>query len=118
MNSASNDCLTVLVVEDMDWIRAGMKKSLTAYGHRVVEATDSEEAISVAERFHPDLILTEEELPTFAVLMRSLLEHPTLERIPVVIINPDTEQGDSYGDVIILTDYSQLKYALTLPRNS
>jgi|ERR1044071_2237501 CheY-like chemotaxis protein len=116
MNSASNDCLTILVVEDVDWIRAGMKKSLMAYGHHVLEATDNEEAISVAERFHPDLILTEEELPTFDTLIRSVREHSTLGNISIVIINPDAEDGD--GDVVIITDYSQLKNVLTLRRKS
>jgi CheY-like chemotaxis protein len=118
MHSASNDCLTVLVVEDVDWIRAGMKKSLTAHGHHVMEATDSEEAISVAESFHPDLILTEEELPAFDILIRSIREHPTLGNTSIVIINPDAEEGESYGDVVILNDYSDLKHVLTLPRKS
>jgi CheY-like chemotaxis protein len=118
MNGVSKNCLTVLVVEDVDWIRTGMKMSLQAYGHRVVEATDNEEAILVAERFRPDLILTEEDLPTFDALMRSAREHPALMRIPVVIVNPDAEDGDSYDDAIILMDYSQVKHALTIPRNS
>jgi CheY-like chemotaxis protein len=118
MDSASDNGLTVLVVEDVEWIREGMRESLEAYGHRVLEAPDSEEAISLAERFHPDLILTEEELPTFDALMRSVREHPTLGNISIVIINPDTEEGDGYGDVVILTDYSQLIRVLNLPGKS
>jgi len=60
---------TVLVVEDIEEIRSGMKRSLRGCGYRVVEAADANAAVEVASRLPLDLILTEEEVPTFPALM-------------------------------------------------
>lgn len=103
---------TVLVVEDIEEIRSGMKKSLRACGYRVVEAADADEAVEVASRRPPDLILTEEEVPTFAALLERARQHPLLKGLAVVIINPDAEEGTRYGDAVVLADYNQLKNLL------
>jgi CheY-like chemotaxis protein len=96
---------TVLVVEDIGWIRERMKQSLALYDYLVLEASDDEEAIEIASRIHPDLILTEEELDTFDALALRLRQHPALCHIPVVIVNPDVEEGILYGDINMLPDY-------------
>jgi CheY-like chemotaxis protein len=100
------------MVEYVEEIRSGMKRSLRACGYRVMEAADSDEAVEVASLRPPDLILTEEELPTFAALLKRAREHPSLKGLPVVIINPDAEEGTRYGDAIVLADYNQLKNLL------
>jgi len=99
---------TILIVEDVDWIRAGMMRSVERYGHRAVAAEDDAEALALAEREPPELILTEEQLPTFGPLMARLRQHPTLHAVPVVIINPDAEDDEPYGDCIVLADYDQI----------
>jgi CheY-like chemotaxis protein len=103
---------TVLVVEDIEEIRSGMKGSLRACGYGVLEAADADEAVEVASRRPPDLILTEEELPTFAALLGRAREHPSLKGLPVAVINPDAEEGTRYGDAVVLADYDQLKNLL------
>jgi CheY-like chemotaxis protein len=107
---------TILIVEDIDWIRSGMKRSVERYGYRVVEATDDVEAVEVAARESIELILTEEELPTFDALMSRLHEHPTFSNIPVVIVNPDADEGARHGDAFVLTDYDRLASLLASPR--
>lgn len=99
---------TTLIVEDIDWIRAGMKKAIEREGYRVVEATNDAEAFQLAEREPPELIVTEEELPTFDALMVHLREHPTLSNVPVVIVNPDAENGARHGDAYLLADYADI----------
>jgi CheY-like chemotaxis protein len=99
---------TILIVEDIDWIRSGMKNSVRLLGHSVAEATDDAEAIEVAEADTPDLILTEEDLPTFDSLLSRLRQHPLLHEIPVVIINPDADENTRYGDAVILNGYEEL----------
>ena len=106
----------VMVVEDVESIRAGMKKVLERYGYRVVVATDDEEAVEVAERQIPDLILTEEEVPTLDRLTERLSRHPLLSKVPVVIVNPDEEEGTRYGDVVVLPNYDRLAHLLAGPR--
>lgn len=104
---------TILIVEDIDWIRSGMKRSATRQGYRVVLATNDAEAFEVAEREAIELILTEEQLPTFDTLMSRLSEHTDFRNLPVVIVNPDAEEGERYGDAYLLTDYDQIASLLT-----
>jgi CheY-like chemotaxis protein len=112
---------TVLIVEDIDWIRAGMKRSVEQHGHRALESADDAEAVETAEREAPELILTEEALPTFAALLARVRAHPALHIIPVVIINPDADEHTHYDAAIVLTGYEHLASLLprpeTLPNN-
>ena len=108
MNTYDGRRATILIVEDIDWIRSGMKNSVRLLGHSVAEATDDAEAIEVAEADTPDLILTEEDLPTFDSLLSRLRQHPLLHEIPVVIINPDADENTRYGDAVILNGYEEL----------
>lgn len=99
---------TILIVEDIDWIRSAMRKAVERQGYRVVEARNDAEAFRFAEMQPIDLILTEEEVPTFADLMVFLHQHPALSSVPVVIINPDAEDGARLGDAYLLADYADI----------
>lgn len=102
----------VLVVEDVDWIRALMRASLEARGYAVAEASDEREAVASAELSRPDIVLTEEELPTFEALLRSARTHPALAGVHVAVINPDLEDGSRYGDAHVIPDYEHLERLL------
>ena len=107
---------TILIVEDIDWIRSGMKKAVEHEGYRAVEATNDAEAFQIAEREPPEVIVTEEELPTFDALMTRLREHATLSGVPVVIVNPDAENGARQGDAYLLADYADITSLLAVLR--
>jgi CheY-like chemotaxis protein len=107
VNTSGGRRATILIVEDVDWIRSGMRSSVRLLGYRTAEAADDDEAIEIAEADPPDLILTEEDLPTFDSLLSRLREHPTLRDIPVVI-NPDADEHTRYGDAVILSGYEEL----------
>lgn len=109
MNDTNNDRAIVLIVEDDEWIRKGMKRTVEALGYRVMVAEDGREAVAAAERLRPQLILTEEEMPHFYDLTKRLREHPTLLNVPIVIVNPDVENDTRFGDAIVLTNYDQLE---------
>jgi two-component system phosphate regulon response regulator PhoB len=117
MNRAAARPPTVLVVEDVEYIRSGLKRSAGGYGYLVLEASDDEEAISVAQEARPDLILTEEHLPTLAALLSRVREHPALCHLPVVIVNPDADETTYYRDVVVLTAFDQLE-SLLAPRQA
>src|SRR5918997_983911 len=102
----------VLVVEDLEWIREGMIAQLRAHGYDVAEAADADAALPLAERLRPALVLTEEELPTYAELAERLARHPALSRVPVVIINPDAVDGARHGDAILLHGYDLIEQLL------
>lgn len=105
--------LIVLIVEDIDWIRLGMKASAERHGYRVVEAADDAEALEVMEREWPELVLTDEALPTFGALTERLREHPSFNSLPVVIINPDAREGERLGGAFLLTSYESIESLLT-----
>lgn len=104
----------ILIVEDIGWIRVGMKKAVEHEGYGAVEARNDAEAFQIAERDSPQLIVTEEELPTFNALMARLREHPTLSTVPVVIVNPDAENGARHGDAYLLADYADITSLLAV----
>ena len=108
----SDGRMTILIVEDIDWIRSSMERLVERYGYCAVSAVDDVEALALAERELPELILTEEELPTFVALVTRLREHPVLHGVPVVIINPDAEEGEIYEGCILLTGYDQISQVL------
>jgi CheY-like chemotaxis protein len=99
---------TILIIEDIDWIRSGMKRAVEHYGYRVVEATNDAEAFDLLERESPRMLLTEEELPTFDALMARLREHPAFSDLPVVIIDTDADEDARHGDAYLLTDYAHI----------
>ena len=102
----------ILVVEDIDWIRAGMTRSLRRHGYRVAEASDASAALEVARRERISLILTDEGLPTFDALLGRVGELDSDRRVPVVVVNPDADGETRYGDAVVVTDYSQLRTLL------
>lgn len=55
--------LTIMVVEDYDDTRQLLKALLERKGYRVLEATNGREAVEVATRGRPDLILMDLDLP-------------------------------------------------------
>jgi DNA-binding response OmpR family regulator len=116
MKNFERQHLTILIVEDIDWIRSAMKKAVEREGYGAVEATNDAEAFQLAEREPPELILTEEELPTFDALMARLRDHATLSSVPVVIVNPDAENGARHGDAYLLADYADITSLLTVLR--
>jgi DNA-binding response OmpR family regulator len=116
MNNSNRQHPTILIVEDIDWIRSGMKNAVEHEGYRAMEATNDAEAFQLAERELPELIVTEEELPTFDALMARFREHATLSSVPVVIVNPDAENGARHGNAYLLADYADITLLLAVLR--
>ena len=105
---------TILIVEDIGWLRSAMREAAERQGYSVVAARNDAEAFRFAELQPIDLILTEEEVPTFKDLMVLLHQHPTLSSVPVVIINPDAEDGTRLGDACQLADYADISSFLAV----
>jgi CheY-like chemotaxis protein len=106
---------TILIVEDTDWIRSGMKQAAEQCGYVVVEAKDEFEAVEVAEHQAPDLILTEERLPDLPALVARIREHPALQELPIVIIDPDVVDETRLGDITVVPGYDRLAPLLITP---
>ena len=80
---------TFLVVEDFEDSRFMMRRLLEMAGHNVIEATDGEQAVKVALREHPDLILMDLSLPKLDGLAatRRIRERPGFQDVPIVAVS-------------------------------
>lgn len=85
----STDIKTVLVVEDFADTRFALRVALEMSGYHVEEAVNGVEAVEVARRVHPDLILMDIGLPLmdgFAAT-RTIRAEADLARVPIVAIS-------------------------------
>jgi CheY-like chemotaxis protein len=108
---------TVLLVEDIEWIRQGMRRNLQRLGYNVVEAANAFEAVEAARATTPEVIVTEEMLPTLGALAQSVREAGPLRGVPVAIINPDEEEGARFGVFFVLADYDRLETLISGARH-
>ncbi len=95
-----NDRLqTVMIVEDFDDIRKMLAQWLSTQNFRVVQAADGWEAVKVAVRERPGLILMDLNLPVLdGVEVTGLLrEHEEFRDVPVVAITAH-DTADSRAD--------------------
>ena len=78
----------VLIVEDHDDTREMLQLLLQAFGCRVIPAHDGAEALSLAEKSIPDLILMDMRMPHLDGLSvtRLIRSHPTLNEVPIIAV--------------------------------
>ena len=98
---------TILVVEDIDEISSQMNELLTKRGHRVLQASNADDAIRLAEQNHPAMILTDLDLPTLDLLMNLIAEHKDLGELAVAIIDINHPEV-SNNRLRILPDFNAL----------
>jgi CheY-like chemotaxis protein len=99
---------TVLVVEDVDEICSQMREMLLRKGHQILTAANAEDAIKIAERDRPNMILTDLDMPTFDALVQLVRTHKELGDTPVAVIDLNGPEINSSYDVTILSDLAQL----------
>jgi two-component system cell cycle response regulator DivK len=80
---------TILIAEDSDDSRDMMTTLLGLKGYKVIGAQDGIEAIDVALKTLPDLILLDLELPHLdgLAVTKNLRRHPRLRNVPIVIVS-------------------------------
>ena len=78
-----------LVVEDFEDSRFMMRQLLEMAGHKVVEATDGEQAVKVALKEKPTIILMDLSLPKLDGLAatREIRRHKGFRRVPILAIS-------------------------------
>jgi len=94
MEETTQDCAqtpprTILLVEDFDDTRLMMRLWLVKNGYRVLEEETGEEAISVAQRALPDLIIMDVMMPGMNGLdaTHRIREHQALRKTPIVAVS-------------------------------
>jgi CheY-like chemotaxis protein len=81
--------VTVLLVEDTEDNRFMMRRLLEMTGYHVVEATNGEEAVKVAQTEAPGLILMDLSLPVIDGLAatRLIRKLPHCEEVPIIAVS-------------------------------
>lgn len=80
--------LTIMIVEDYDDTRVLLRRSLELLGYSVVEASNGQEAVDVAARERPDLILMDLDLPILdgIAATQCIRQKPELVGVPIVAV--------------------------------
>ena len=95
---------SILVVDDEPVVRALLRAALAPAGSRVVEAADGSEALDVAWREQPDVVLLDVGLPKLNGLdvCRALKTNPAAPRVLLITGNVDLERlADCGADGIV-----------------
>jgi CheY-like chemotaxis protein len=89
---------SILLVEDFDDTRLMMKLWLQKKGYRVIEAEDGKQAVELAQREHPDLIIMDMMMPGLGGLdaTRQIREYQSLRQTPIVAVS--AYGADEYRD--------------------
>src|SRR5689334_12318950 len=80
---------TILLVEDFDDNSLMTKLWLTKKGYQVIEAENGAEAVALAQREHPDLIIMDMMMPGVDGLdaTRQIREYQSLQTTPIVAVS-------------------------------
>jgi len=91
----------IMVVEDFEDNRFMMRRLLEMSGYRVLEAINGEEAVEIATRERPGLILMDLSLPKLDGLAatRQIRQVPELRRIPIVAVSAH-DTADFHADAL------------------
>lgn len=84
----TKDQKTIMVVEDYDDTRLLLKKGLEGLGYSVLEACNGQEAVEVAGRENPDLILMDLDLPILdgIAATQCIRQDANLEGVPIIAV--------------------------------
>lgn len=80
--------IQILVVEDSSTQAEQLASMLEAHGYQVVIAADGLQALTIIEKQHPDLIISDVVMPNLGgyELSKALKSHPHTRHIPLILV--------------------------------
>ncbi|HEX8775209.1 MAG TPA: response regulator [Pyrinomonadaceae bacterium] len=92
---------TIMVVEDFEDNRFMMRRLLEMSGYHVLEAVNGEEAVEIARRERPNLILMDLSLPLLDGLAatRRIRQEESLRDVPIVAVSAH-DTADFHADAL------------------
>ena len=103
----------ILVVDDNTVDRSRMEKLMTDAGYLVTGAVNGAQAMDMAKRLKPDLILMDVNMPEmdgFAAT-RSLRNDPETKEIPVILVTAKDQKADkAWGQMLGAKGYITKPY--------
>jgi DNA-binding response OmpR family regulator len=91
--------MKVLIAEDSPTIRRLVAARLAADGYEVLEAADGAEAVEMALRERPDLLVLDKVMPKLDgfEVVRTVREDPRTRSAPIVMLTERTNEEDVLG---------------------
>jgi twitching motility two-component system response regulator PilH len=89
---------TILVVDDSPTEMRLVLNALSGKGHRLITATDGDQALELARREQPRLVVLDVVMPGkngFQVC-RALKSAPETEKIPVILLTSKNQESDKF----------------------
>ena len=86
-------CLRLMVVDDHELYRSGLRMLLTDEGYKVIEASNGDVAIRLARSFQPDVVVMDTNMPGISGIEAARMlsaEHPRLA-VLMLTVDADTE---------------------------
>jgi DNA-binding response OmpR family regulator len=86
----------ILVVEDEKQIGDMIAFKLSNRGHQVIRAQDGEQAVLLAGRESPELILLDAMMPGLSgfEVLRQLKSNPALQTVPIIMVTAKGHERD------------------------
>lgn len=83
-----NPARTIMIVEDYDDTRLLLKQALEGLGYGVLEASNGQQAVDIAHRQRPDLILMDLDLPILdgIAATQQIRQQAHMESVPIVAV--------------------------------
>lgn len=91
-----NSSYQILLVEDSEANIMTISSYLTAKGYRILQASNGQEAIALAQSAKPDLILMDIQMPTMDGLeaTKQIRQIPSLVNVPIIALSAQTMEAD------------------------
>jgi two-component system alkaline phosphatase synthesis response regulator PhoP len=91
--------MKIMIAEDSSTVRRLVADRLAADGYQVIEAADGEQALSLARREQPDLLVLDKVMPKYDgfEVVRALRDSPETRDIPIVMLTERTSEDDVLG---------------------
>jgi twitching motility two-component system response regulator PilH len=88
----------ILIVDDLQTEVQLMRSAIASLGHSVVVATNGEEAIEMAQRERPDLMLLDVVLPRMDgfQVCRKIKKDPNTSKIQIILVSSKTQESDKF----------------------
>jgi len=86
----------ILVADDSRTITIALQRILESAGYLTVAAFDGAQAVEVAQRYHPDLILMDIVMPRMNGFeaTRAILARPETRHTPIIIVSGSDQPSD------------------------
>ncbi len=96
MNMEAHKQKKILIVEDNELNMRLFTDLLGSQGYQTIQTRDGMEALDIARKYHPDLILMDIQLPRVSGLeiAKWLKEDEKLSNIPIIAITAFAMRGD------------------------